>query len=99
MRLIKVGDASSLRFHAAEFQHVFQAGWLSVRQTFFPDVLQAALTHHHTVEPIVMTNNGLLAASTADVELKAVNAVFQGEIESGDCVFRRVKPGAAMSEQ
>jgi hypothetical protein len=46
-----------------------------------------------------MTNDRLFAAGAANVKLKAIDAMFQGKIESRDGVFRRVKPGAAMSEQ
>jgi hypothetical protein len=41
------------------------------------NLLQSAFAHQHSVESIVMTNDGLLAAGTADVKLKAINAMFQ----------------------
>ena len=63
------------------------------------DLLQCALAHHHAVESIVMANNGLLGTGATDIKLKAIDTLFQREIESWDGVFRRVKPGAAMSEQ
>jgi hypothetical protein len=46
-----------------------------------------------------MTNDRLFAAGAADIELKAIDALFQRKIESRDGVFRCVKPGAAMTEQ
>ena len=46
-----------------------------------------------------MTNDGLLSAGAADIEFKAIYAMVEGEIESRDSVLRRVKPGAAMTEQ
>lgn len=46
-----------------------------------------------------MANNGLSVASAADVKLKAINAMFKSKIKSRDSVFRRIEPGATMSEQ
>ncbi len=63
------------------------------------DLFQCARTHRYAVELSVMANDGLLGAGATNVKLKAINAMFQREIESRDGVFRRVKPGAAMSEQ
>jgi hypothetical protein len=63
------------------------------------DLLQRARTHRNAVEFSVMANNRLFVAGTADIELKTIDAMFQAQVESGDSVFRCVKPGAAMSEQ
>jgi hypothetical protein len=46
-----------------------------------------------------MANNGLSVASAADVKLKAINSVVEGKIKSRDSIFRRIEPGATMSEQ
>jgi len=63
------------------------------------DLLQCARAHRYAVEFSVMANNRLFAAGAADVEFKAIDAMLEGKIKSWDGVFRRVKPGAAMSEQ
>ena len=46
-----------------------------------------------------MANNGLPVAGAANIELKTINAMFEREIKSRDGIFRRIEPGAAMSEQ
>jgi len=50
-----------------------------------------------------VAKDGLAVARQADVELKAIRAMPQGEIESGNGVFRlgsvQAKPGAAVSEK
>ena len=46
-----------------------------------------------------MANNGLPVDGAADVKLKTINAMVEGEIKSRDSVFRRIEPGATMSEQ
>jgi hypothetical protein len=40
------------------------------------DLLQCAGTHRHAVEFSVMANNRLFAAGAADIELKAIHAMF-----------------------
>ena len=63
------------------------------------DLLQCARAHCNAVEFSVMANNGLFAAGAADIKLKAIDAMVESKIESWNGIFRRVKPGAAMSEQ
>ena len=46
-----------------------------------------------------MANNGLAIAGAADVKFKTIGAMFESKIESRNSIFRRVEPGAAMSEQ
>ena len=82
-----------------EFKNVFQARRLPINGAFCMDLLQRTRAHCNAVEFSIMANNGLFAASAADVKLKAIGAMFEAEIESWNGVFRRVEPGATMSEQ
>jgi len=63
------------------------------------DLLQGARAHCNAIEFSIMANNGFFAAGATDIKLKTIDAMVESKIESRDCVFRRVKPGAAMSEQ
>ena len=62
-------------------------------------LLEIASSHHQSMEFWIVAENGLAVAGPADVKLKAVGAVEQCKVESGDGVFRGATPGAAMSEQ
>jgi len=63
------------------------------------DLLQCPRAHCDAVEFSIMANNGFFVAGAADIELKAICTMVESKIESWDGIFRRVKPGAAMSEQ
>jgi len=63
------------------------------------DLFQCARAHRNAVEFPIMAYNGFFAAGATDIKLKTIDAMMESKIESRDCVFRRVKPGAAMSEQ
>ena len=86
------------RFARIEFKYFFQAGWLAIHRTLCVDLFQGARAHRYAVEFSVMTNDRLFAAGAADIKFKTIDAMFQGKIEGWDGVFRRVEPGAAMSE-
>jgi hypothetical protein len=49
------------------------------------------------VEFGIVTKNGVVIASAADIELEAISAMFQGEIKSSKRVFRCVTARAAMA--
>lgn len=81
-------------------QHVFQAGRDLIRsQTTLLNSLERGTAQRQLIEFRIMANNRLAIASAADVELKAIGAMFQSEIKSGERVFRRVTPRAAMAQK
>jgi hypothetical protein len=56
-------------------------------------------TDNQAVQFRVMANDRLLVAGAANVKLKPIGGMFQGQVKGGECVLRRIPAGAAMSEQ
>lgn len=60
------------------------------------DLPERGSAQRKPVEFGIVAKNGLVIAGAADVKLKTVNAMLQGEIKSGKRVFRCVPPRAAV---
>jgi hypothetical protein len=62
-------------------------------------LVQIVPTQNKSVQLGVMDKDRVQIAGAANVKLKAVGAVVQGKIESGESIFWRVMARAAMSQQ
>jgi hypothetical protein len=54
---------------------------------------------NQAVQPGIVANDGLFVAGAAYVKFKAVGAMLERKIKGGNGVFRRLEPGATMSEK
>lgn len=81
-------------------QYIFEAGRDFVRtHTALLNSLERRAAQRQTVEFGIVTKNGVVIASAADVELEAIGAVLQSEVKSCERVFRRVASRASMPEK
>src|SRR5258708_21056416 len=99
-------------FHAPDFdlyiqesgasvsvEQLIQRGRLIERATRSAKLLERVPANYQVIEFGTMTDSGLPVASGTDVELKALSAMFQRQIESTQSILRSITPGAAMSDQ
>src|SRR5579859_5255615 len=81
-------------------KNIFQARWpFFSRDKAGLQLFECVFAYDQAIEAGIMANNGLPVAGAANIELKTINAMFEREIKSRDGIFRRIEPGAAMSEQ
>ena len=84
---------------AKVFEQLIQRGRLIERATRSAKLLERVPANYQVIEFGTMTDDGLPVASGTDVELKALSAMFQRQIESTQSILRSITPGAAMSDQ